>query len=118
MAVGPNGAYHLNVGIASGASVSDAVNMAMWRTATIQVPTAITNTTLTYQTTNTVDSSGDPTTWKAAEGPTGTAVAVVTHITGGTYRVPDDVKDAHYWRIMAGGTAQAAARTFKVILKT
>jgi len=118
MAVGPTGVYHWDIGIAVGASVSDPVNTAMWNTASIQIPTAFTNTRFSYQTTNTLNASGDPTGFKAAQGYTGDAIDAVVAATGETYPVPAKVMAAHYFRIVAGATAQAAARTLKVTLKS
>jgi hypothetical protein len=85
----------------------------------IQMPAAITGTTLTYQITNKVDASGDPTGWETTvEGSdyTGTALGNVTVAADVCIPIDPRVMQHRFFRVNMG-SGQAADRTITVFLK-
>jgi len=109
--------YELTV--AASETTSNAIPILAWRSGTIQVPSAITSATFTFEVTNT-ESDGEPVA-ASFHGASKQDSSALGNITVDAYEVipihEDIFLGAEWLRIVTVG-AEAAERVFKVTLKT
>lgn len=99
-----------DVVIAINTTTSGAFRVGEYNRGSIQVPAAITGTSYTLEVSN------DGSTWDGLKVAAGTAVSAVNWAADDVLPLPSSVFDAKWARIVSQAS-EAAARTFKVMLK-
>jgi len=109
--------YHKDLVIASGGTNSAWCPCACWAIASVQLPTAFTGSSISFQVTNDTDADGVPENWAAAQDHEGNNIGSITVSASDTLPIHPEVLDGRFFRIVSA-SAEAAERTLKVTLKS